>query len=206
MFEFFSPPAEIPGMLLRTLVALAFTGAAAYFDIFNKKWVPNCLVYGFLAASLALNVVYFEQVLSHMPAYHLALEKAKGLLNPGGLLVIEEPNDNNPLQLEIAKEKDMYWNVAEHCNYFNFGSMESILSGVGLDVVYKSCTFPMELFYLFGIDYIGDPEVGARVHKMRFNLLSRLNYEQRKEMKESFARMGWGRDIFVIARGVSNVR
>lgn len=61
MLEFFAPPAEVPGMLLRSLVALAFTGAAAYFDMFNNKWVPNYLIYGFLAAALALNVLYFEQ-------------------------------------------------------------------------------------------------------------------------------------------------
>ncbi len=61
MLEFFTPPVEVPGMLLRTLVALAFTGAAAYFDMFNNKWVPNYLIYGFLAAALALNVLYFEQ-------------------------------------------------------------------------------------------------------------------------------------------------
>lgn len=63
MLEFFAPPAEVPGMLLRSLVALAFTGAAAYFDMFNNKWVPNYLIYGFLASALAMNVLYFEQTL-----------------------------------------------------------------------------------------------------------------------------------------------
>lgn len=63
MLEFFSPPPEVPGLLLRSLVALAFTCAAAYFDAFNKKWVPNYLVYGFLGCALALNVIFFEQAL-----------------------------------------------------------------------------------------------------------------------------------------------
>ncbi|VVC01942.1 Uncharacterised protein [uncultured archaeon] len=63
MLDIFSTPSEVPGLLLRSLVALSFTGAAAYFDIFNKKWVPNYLVYGFLACALALNVIYFEQAL-----------------------------------------------------------------------------------------------------------------------------------------------
>ncbi len=61
MLELFSPLPEVPGLLLRAVVALGFTGAAAYFDMFNKKWVPNYLVYGFLAAALVLNVIYFEQ-------------------------------------------------------------------------------------------------------------------------------------------------
>ena len=61
MFELFSALASVPGIEIRVLVALAFTAAAAYYDIFNKKWVPNWLVYGSALAAIALNVVFFEQ-------------------------------------------------------------------------------------------------------------------------------------------------
>ncbi|HIH18927.1 TPA: prepilin peptidase [Candidatus Micrarchaeota archaeon] len=63
MLEIFSPQPEIPGLALRSLAALAFTCAAAYFDAFNKKWVPNYLVYGFLGCALALNVLFFDSAL-----------------------------------------------------------------------------------------------------------------------------------------------
>ncbi len=61
MLQFFTFPPALPGAEIRIAAALLFTGAAAYFDAFNKKWVPNYLVYGFLIAALALNIIFFEQ-------------------------------------------------------------------------------------------------------------------------------------------------
>ncbi|MFA5930534.1 MAG: prepilin peptidase [Candidatus Micrarchaeia archaeon] len=59
-FPFLSPPASVPGLDARIVVALAFTGAAAYFDMFNRKWVPDSLLWCFLGAALLLNVVFFD--------------------------------------------------------------------------------------------------------------------------------------------------
>ena len=98
----------------------------------------------------------------------------------------------------------MYWITDDHCNYYNFNSMIATLEAHGLKVALRSCTYPMELFYMMGFDYIGDDEIGQRVHKMRYNLLSKMTYEQRKEMKKAFAKMSWGRDLFLIAKGVNN--
>ena len=146
------------------------------------------------------DVVYFEQVLSHMPKAMDAIAKARELMNEDGIMVIEEPNDYNPLQMQIELQEGLYWVTNDHCNYFNFNSLENKLKSKGLEVVYKSCTYPMELFYMQGFNYIGDEEVGRRVHKMRYNMLSQMTYTQRKELKESFAKMGWGRDLFLICK------
>ena len=62
-FSLLSPPASVPGIDIRIIVAVAFTGAAAYYDIFNKKWVPDALLWGFLGASLLLNVVFFDSAI-----------------------------------------------------------------------------------------------------------------------------------------------
>lgn len=61
MLQLFSFPPSLPGAEVRIAIALLFTAVAAYFDAFNKKWVPNYLVYGFLAAAFALNIIYFDQ-------------------------------------------------------------------------------------------------------------------------------------------------
>ncbi|MCX6770863.1 MAG: hypothetical protein NTX79_02295 [Candidatus Micrarchaeota archaeon] len=58
-----SPPAAVPGIGIRIIVAVAFTGTAAYFDIFNKKWVPDSLLWCFLGASLLLNAVFFDSAI-----------------------------------------------------------------------------------------------------------------------------------------------
>jgi Flp pilus assembly protein protease CpaA len=59
MLDLLSAPASLPGAEIRIFLALAFTAAAAYFDVFNKKWVPNYLVYAFAVAALLVNVVFF---------------------------------------------------------------------------------------------------------------------------------------------------
>jgi len=63
LFSLLTPPAAVPGMDMRMLVAVAFTGAAAYYDIFNRKWVPDLLLWCFLGASLALNVAFFDSAI-----------------------------------------------------------------------------------------------------------------------------------------------
>jgi Flp pilus assembly protein protease CpaA len=60
MINFLPVPPEVPGIGARALVAVAFTAAAAYFDVFNRKWVPNYLVYGFLVAAVLLNIVFYS--------------------------------------------------------------------------------------------------------------------------------------------------
>ncbi|MFA4983575.1 MAG: A24 family peptidase [Candidatus Micrarchaeia archaeon] len=61
MLEFFAFPGQLPGLDARIAVAVAFTGAAAYYDIFNKRWVPNWLVYCFAAAAVAVNLLFFSE-------------------------------------------------------------------------------------------------------------------------------------------------
>jgi len=62
-FSLLSPPSSVPGIDIRILVAVAFTGATAYYDMFKKKWVPDSLLWCFLGASLLLNVVFFDSAI-----------------------------------------------------------------------------------------------------------------------------------------------
>lgn len=52
---------------IRILVALAGTGIAAYYDIFNKKNVPELFLYSFLAVSLLLNIFDYSLFLKFLP-------------------------------------------------------------------------------------------------------------------------------------------
>ncbi|MCX8194535.1 MAG: hypothetical protein N3G22_00280 [Candidatus Micrarchaeota archaeon] len=60
MFGIMDLPSSVPGIEIRIFLAVAFTAVAAYFDVFKKKWVPNALVYGFAAAALLSNIVFFD--------------------------------------------------------------------------------------------------------------------------------------------------
>jgi hypothetical protein len=53
--------------LARVAIALIGTAAAAYYDIYNKKNVPDRLLYAFLALSLAVNVFDPSQFIARLP-------------------------------------------------------------------------------------------------------------------------------------------
>ncbi len=50
----------MPGETVRIALALLGTALAVYFDVFNNRNVPNNLLYGFLAAAVLANVVFFD--------------------------------------------------------------------------------------------------------------------------------------------------
>ncbi|MEM4633653.1 MAG: A24 family peptidase [Candidatus Anstonellaceae archaeon] len=60
MLELFQPPMHLPGIEARIVLVLAFTAVAAYYDAFNKKWVPSTLLYAFLISAFAINLVFFQ--------------------------------------------------------------------------------------------------------------------------------------------------
>jgi len=146
------------------------------------------------------DVVYIEQALSHMPNYRDVLVKAYALLNKGGVLMVEEPNDYNPLQRLLESAKGQYWVVPDHCNYFNYVSLAHALEEVGLTVIKKTCTYPMEFFELMGESYIGNDEAGRACHAKRHTLMTSLGFKLRRALLDSYAQLGTGRDLLLMAR------
>lgn len=53
----------MPGELFRLIIAFLGTGIAAYYDIFNKKNIPDWFLYGFLAVAFIVNLVFYQQTL-----------------------------------------------------------------------------------------------------------------------------------------------
>jgi len=64
MLDLFSAPQVIPGIGWRIALAVIFTAAMAYYDLFNKKWVPNTLIYGFAACAIAVNFVFYDSAIT----------------------------------------------------------------------------------------------------------------------------------------------
>ncbi|MEM3075472.1 MAG: hypothetical protein QW590_01460 [Candidatus Bilamarchaeaceae archaeon] len=50
----------VPGELVRLIVALAGVAIATYYDVFNRKNIPDKFLYGFLAVAVLLNLVFFD--------------------------------------------------------------------------------------------------------------------------------------------------
>ena len=53
----------MPWEIVRVLVALIGTGAAAYYDLYNKKNIPDEFLIGFLAIAFLANLIFFEETL-----------------------------------------------------------------------------------------------------------------------------------------------
>lgn len=51
----------LPGELIRILVAFIGTGVVAYYDVFNRKNVPDLVLYAFLAIAFVVNLVFYQE-------------------------------------------------------------------------------------------------------------------------------------------------
>ncbi len=51
----------MPGEIIRVLIAFIGTAVASYYDLYNKKNVPNNVLYGFLAIAFIVNLVLFQE-------------------------------------------------------------------------------------------------------------------------------------------------
>lgn len=151
------------------------------------------------------DVVHMHEVLEHIPDPAAMLDLAHRLLAPGGVLCVIVPNDYNPLQEILRRQGFKPWWVAppHHVNYFDFASLQSLVSKVGFDAMHATATFPMELFLLMGDNYIGNDEVGRAMHAKRKNLEMTLNRTQHSQLKQqlysSLADLKMGREIVLYA-------
>jgi SAM-dependent methyltransferase len=144
-------------------------------------------------------------VLEHVPHPAEMLQAIRGLLEPGGLLYIRVPNDFNPLQLAAQRKLDAepWWvAVPDHVNYFDVESLCALARQTGFEPVDVQADFPMELFLLMGLSYIGDPEMGATCHEYRVQAERSMPSDVRRTLFRSFAASGIGRNSRVLVRRV----
>jgi SAM-dependent methyltransferase len=153
------------------------------------------------------DAIHLNNVLEHVPDPAAVLIAAGSLLEEGGMLCVTVPNDYSPFQIAArsATAAREWWVVpTHHLNYFDFNSLGSLLERLGLDIVERMTSFPMEAFVLMGDDYTADPELGRACHarRKRFDLafeaaglrLARRNFYR------ALAGAGLGREAAFIAR------
>ncbi len=156
------------------------------------------------------DAVNLSFVLEHVDDPGVFLKRiSEKLMNLGGIICVEVPNDFNALQ-KAAKLKNGlkdYW-VCEpdHINYFDRDSLNQLLKKNGLEPVLAEASFPMELFLLFGEDYVNDPAVGKACHQKRISFEKALSdsglNNLKRELYKKMADLGIGRSIMVFARKI----
>lgn len=154
------------------------------------------------------DVVTILNVLEHLrdPA-HTLLDLKSRLLMPGGLLVVEVPNEFNDFQVVADQEYglDQWWVCPPtHLNYFSNDSLKSLLEQCGYEVIASEASFPLELFMLLGEVYVGNPDIGKDCHNRRvsFEALMRKHGKGAKLARfyEALAGLNLGRQVLMYAR------
>jgi len=157
------------------------------------------------------NAIYMHDVLEHSSDPSEILKNCNTLLKNNGIIVIETPNDFNPLQKVVQKalKKTEYWLAPpQHINYFNFTSLTNLLEKNGFQILLKESTFPLELFLLMGINYIGNDKVGKKIHKnrikMEMNFKNGDGVDLKRQIYQYFAKIGIGRTSIIYAKKIKN--
>ena len=152
------------------------------------------------------DAVHLKLVMEHVSDAHAVFRAVHEVLRPGGAIVVQSPNDFNPLQLAARRllDKDPWWVVHPvHINYFNFDSLERTLYRCGFEPCLREATFPMEWFLLQGIDYIGRDDIGRKCHGQRMALEQSLEAAGLTHLRLGFSRwlasQGIGREAVIYA-------
>jgi len=153
------------------------------------------------------DVIHLSEMFEHVPNPIEMLQLLHNLLLPDGLICIVVPNDYNPIQQTLRTVCDFEpWWVAppHHINYFTHNSLVKLLERIGFEIILSESTFPIDLFLLFGDNYIGNDSVGRSCHKKRKNFELNLNRahfnDLKRKMYRSFAEAGIGREIVIFGR------
>jgi SAM-dependent methyltransferase len=149
------------------------------------------------------DAVLILNVLEHTPRPEDVLRGIRSVLAPGGLLYVRVPNDFSPLQVAAQQklESDPWWvAIPDHVNYFDVDSLVALTRRLGFAPVDVQADFPMELFLLMGLSYVGDPEVGARCHRYRVEAERAMDPDARRRLFHAFADAGIGRNTRLLVR------
>ncbi|MEK7531880.1 MAG: class I SAM-dependent methyltransferase [Patescibacteria group bacterium] len=138
--------------------------------------------------------------------YTILKDIREHILEDDGVLVIRVPNEFNALQT-IANQaynlKSWWVSAPQHINYFTIPHLVRLLQNNGFNVFLKEATFPLEMFILFGEQYVGNPEVGKIIHNKRVlfdKTLHQYDNAFKRQLYRSFAELGIGREIVVYAK------
>lgn len=144
------------------------------------------------------SAIHCSEVLEHVADPERLLKNCYRILRKNGMLCVCVPNDFNPLQMILKQKYGEYWvSYPWHINYFSFDSLIQLMASVGFTVIYQSTMYPLEIFALFGIPYIGNDKLGRMIHKVRMEMDMEMSSNERNKFYEEIARFGIGREAIV---------
>ncbi|SFL45472.1 class I SAM-dependent methyltransferase [Pelosinus propionicus] len=153
-----------------------------------------------------VSFVNLRFVLEHLTDPLEALQKVYQILSPGGIIRICVPNDFSEGHLAYMKhfqERPRWVCLPDHINYFNFDSLNRLLTKVGFNEVYRTTDFPLELLLMGGINYydseVQHQKVGPFIANFQGSLMSIDRREILNNFYDSIAKVGFGRTVHMYA-------
>ena len=207
-----------PGIFLQTAVSRGWTVQG--FEPSREAWaystkvlhmpVENTFFTHEKTQNEPFDSAYLGLVLEHIPNPIQMLENVRRCLKPEGVICVAVPNDFSPLQRALHEQGFPEWWGAppHHLNYFTHESLKRILERTGFAVISQTATFPLEIFSLLGMNYIGNDEVGRKCHQLRCDFEKTLDdvglHQMRQEIYALCQKYGIGRECVAYAR-VNNI-
>lgn len=153
------------------------------------------------------DAVTLMNVLEHLSDPEAVVREIRqDVMRPGGVLVIDVPNEFNAFQVAGQAVHGLpQWWVAPpaHLNYFNGESLTALLEGNGFAVRILESSFPLEMFLLMGEKYVGDAELGRQCHLRRVAFEANLRRQGKTlEMRayyRALAKLNLGRQVVAFA-------
>jgi len=153
------------------------------------------------------DVVLLKNVLEHLAnPVEILKEINEKLLNKGGMIIIDVPNEFNVFQ---TAGRDLHqlgnWWVAPpaHLNYFSKDTLANLLEGTGYEIKLSEASFPLEMFLLFGDCYVGNGDIGKQCHQKRVafetNLRKSGHTKTLHQFYQALAELNLGRQVTVYA-------
>jgi predicted SAM-dependent methyltransferase len=149
--------------------------------------------------------VHASFVLEHLPDPAAMLRVFASLLREGGALVLSVPNDDNPVQraaVATGVARAWWYDVPHHLNYFTVESLTRLTEREGFRVVDRLSTYALEQALLMGDSYLGNDQLGRRVHerRMAFELAMDAGGQRdaRLALYRAQATAGIGREAVVV--------
>jgi SAM-dependent methyltransferase len=153
------------------------------------------------------STVSLVNTLEHLRDPVLFLHEVKNSLAPKTKLLLQVPNDFNPIQAAAVSQLslDQWWFCPpRHVSYFTPKSLRSCVESVGFEVVDLITTFPIDMFLISGMNYRIEPALGRSAHQMRTefeaNFVKANGLGSLIHLYRSFATGGIGREIVAVVQ------
>tara|TARA_B100000941_G_scaffold290110_1_gene271173 strand:- start:2102 stop:2983 length:882 start_codon:yes stop_codon:yes gene_type:complete len=152
------------------------------------------------------DIISLFNVLEHMSDPVEVIKQIKKIIKKNGILVIDVPNEFNEFQLsgrDTHKLNDWWIAPPNHLNYFSRDSLVNLLEKFDFEVKICEASFPLEMFLLFGDNYVKDGKLGSSCHKKRVAFEQNLRKQGKTKFLKKFyrtlANLNLGRQVAVYA-------